>query len=103
MGIFVFIFVLQVKRFNFIVPEIIFLAEINFVRKFIVGGRLLFPQVAAGVFVIVDICLTVIAVIICVIIDDCKINAMFDFGVFSVLHFDGNDTGAVLCGTVSIF
>lgn len=102
MGIFVFIFVLQVKRFNFTVPEIIFLAEINFVWKFIVGGRLLFPQVAAG-FVIVDICLTVIAVIICVIIDDCKIDAMFDFSVFSVLHFDGNDTGAVLCGIVSVF
>ena len=103
MGICIAVFVMQVEWAYFVFPKTVFFTESNPVRKFIVAGGLFFPQIAAGTFVIVYIFLAVIAFIINEIMDNSKINAVQDFGVFPIFYFDGDDTGAVLSGSISVF
>lgn len=103
MGIGIAVFIMQVERAYFVFPEIVFFAESNPVGKFIIAVWLFFPQPAASAFVIVYIFLAVIAFIINEIMDYGKINTVQDSGVFPVLHFDGDDAGAVLSRGISIF
>jgi len=73
-----------------------------FFAKYIVSTRLFLPSVTVLPFIETNIFLPFMALFICIVIYNGKIAAVKNTRVFSVLEFDGDNTGRVFSVIVSI-
>ena len=78
-------------------PQVMLFYPLDFLRQFIITVRLFFPRIAIVLLIEPNVLLTWLVILIKIIVNDRKVDTVYDSGVFPVFDFDRQHSGGIFC------